>query len=146
MPADDDPRAQLPEAFMDLFEKRALGHLATVMADGTPHVTPVWVDTDGNSVLVNSAEGRVKVKNMQDRPVAGIEILDPDNVQRYLSVRGRVIKMDAGDEAEAHIHKLARRYTDFDRYPDEWRGPGEQRVLFRIEPSHVFGFDPFAQG
>ena len=104
------------------------------MPDGRPQVTPVWVDYDGRYVLINTAEGRQKDKNLQrDRRVA-LSILDPDNPYRYLEVRGRVAERTRNG-AEQHIDSMAKKYLDQDKYP--FRRPGEARVLYKIEPQHV---------
>lgn len=126
--------ASIPEKFKDLFEKKAFANLATVMPDGTPQVTPVWVDYDGNHVLVNSARGRQKDKNMERNPAVSLSIMDPDNPYRYLEVRGRVAEITE-EGAEEHIDKMAKKYMGLDKYP--LRQPGEQRVLYKIEPEHT---------
>ena len=82
--------ATIPEKYLDLFKKKAFANLATLMPDGTPQVTPVWVDYDGNHVLVNTARGRQKDKNMQKNATVSMAILDPDNPYRYLEIRGKV--------------------------------------------------------
>src|SRR6516164_868666 len=76
----------IPDKYLDLFQKRAFANLATLMPDGTPQVTPVWVDWDGTHVLINSARGRQKDKNMQQNAAVSMSILDPDNPYRYLEV------------------------------------------------------------
>lgn len=126
--------ANIPEKYQDLFEKKAFAHLATVMPDGTPQVTPVWVDYDGNHVLVNSARGRRKDKNMERNPAVSLSIMDPDNPYRYLEVRGRVVEITE-EGAEEHIDKMAKKYMGLDKYP--LRQPDEQRVLYKIEPQHT---------
>ncbi len=124
----------IPQAYLDLFKKKAFGNLVTLMPSGQPQVTPVWVDYDGRNVLINTAEGRQKDKNLQrDRRVA-LSILDPDNPYRYLEVRGHVAERTR-DGAEQSIDAMAKRYLDKDTYP--WRQPGEARVLYKIEPEHV---------
>ena len=138
----NDP-VPLPDGFMDLFEKKSYAHLATLSSDGTPHVTPVWVDSDGTHVIVNTAKGRVKANNMAERPQVGIEIMDPENNYRYMSVQGRVVEMIDDDRAEDHIHKMAQRYMDKERYPDSMRFPDEVRVKVLIAPTNVIEFDPF---
>ena len=101
--------ATIPEQFKDLFTKVAFAHLATLMTDGSPQVTPVWVDYDGAYVRVNSAKGRVKDKNMRrDRRVA-LSIQDPDNPYRYLAIQGDVVEITE-DGADAHIDALAKKY------------------------------------
>ena len=121
----------IPEKYVDLFSKKAFANLATVNPDGTPQVTPVWVDYDGTHVLVNSARGRRKDKNMETNPAVAISILDPDNPYRYLEVRGRVAEITE-DGADEHIDKMAKKYLGQDKYP--FRQPGEVRVIFKIQP------------
>jgi PPOX class probable F420-dependent enzyme len=138
-PAEAGP---IPAAFLDLFDKATFAHLATLMPDGTPHVTPVWVDWDGKHVLVNSAAGRQKDLNMARRREVAIEIPDPDNPNRYLHVRGPVVDVTE-DGADAHLDKLARRYLGRDRYPSGWKFPGEIRRIYRIAPRKVSTWDPW---
>ena len=124
----------IPKAYLDLFEKKALAHLATLMADGSPQVTPVWVDYDGTHVLINTAKGRVKAKNLAREPRVAISLSDPDNPYRYLGIQGRVVGMtEAG--GDAHIDKMAKKYLGKDSYPG--RTPGEVRVIVKIAPEKV---------
>ena len=126
--------AAIPEPFKDLFVKVAFAHLATLMPDGSPQVTPVWVDYDGTHIRVNSARGRVKDKNMRrDRRVA-LSIQDPDNAYRYIAVRGEIAEITE-EGADAHIDALAKKYLGKDRYP--FRSPGEVRVIYKIRPDKV---------
>ena len=132
----------IPDEFLDLFQKKTFGHLATLMPDGTPHVTSVYVDYDGRHIIVNSARGRIKDKNMEERPQVAIQIPDPDNSDRYVAVRGPVVEItEVG--ADEHLDKLARRYLDKDAYPPSMRFPGEVRCLYKIEPKHVTTWNPF---
>ncbi len=124
----------IPEDYMDLFQKKAFGHLATVNADGTPQVTPVWIDFDGTHVLVNSARGRKKDKNMERNPAVALSIQDPDNPYRYLEVRGKVDEITESG-ADNHIDAMAKKYIGKDKYP--WKGPTEVRVLYKIRPEHI---------
>ena len=104
------------------------------MPDGTPQVTPVWCDFDGIHVLINSAKGRVKDKNMRRNAKVAISMTDPDNPYRHLAVRGVVVDVtEAG--ADAHIDKLAKHYLGKDVYP--FRQPGEVRVIYKIRPERV---------
>ena len=121
----------LPEGYMDLFEKQAFAHLGTLMENGSPQVTPVWVDYDGTHVRINSAKGRVKDKNMRRDPRVALSIQDPANPYRYLEVRGRVVEITE-DGADDHIDKLAQKYLGKATYP--FRRPGEVRVIYLIEP------------
>ena len=122
----------IPDQYLDLFQKRAFANLATLMPDGTPQVTPVWVDWDGTHVLINSARGRQKDKNMQRSAAVSMSILDPDNPYRYLEVRGKVADItEAG--ADDHIDKMAKKYMGKDKYP--YRRQGEVRVVYKILPT-----------
>lgn len=124
----------IPEKFEYLFGKRSFGHLATLMPDGSPQVTPVWVDYDGQYVLVNSAEGRQKDLNMERDPRVAISIQDPDDPYRYVQVRG-VVEEITTDGADEHIDKQAQKYLDVEEYPH--RSPDEIRKLYKIKPEHV---------
>ena len=127
----------IPAGFVDLFEKKSLAHLATLMPDGTPQVTPVWVEYDGRHVVVNSARGRQKDRNMRANAAVALSICDPDNPYRYLEVRGRVVEITE-QGADAVIDRLAKKYLGKDRYP--FRAPGEVRVTYRIEPTRTTHF------
>ena len=124
----------IPEKYRDLFEKKAFANLATLNADGTPQVTPVWVDFDGDYVLVNSARGRKKDKNMERNRAVALSIQDPDNPYRYVEVRGHVEEITE-EGADQHIDKMAKKYMGVDKYPG--RQSGEVRVLYKIKPEHT---------
>jgi PPOX class probable F420-dependent enzyme len=123
----------IPEKYLDLFQKRAFANLGTIMSDGSPQVTPVWVDYDGKFVRFNSALGRVKDKNVRRDPRVSLSILDPENPYRYLAIRGRVVEITQKG-ADEHIDSLAQKYLG-QAYP--YRQPGEVRVLYKIEPEKV---------
>ncbi|HKV42226.1 MAG TPA: PPOX class F420-dependent oxidoreductase [Blastocatellia bacterium] len=126
--------AGIPDKYKDLFDKKAFANLATVMPDGTPQVTPVWVDYDGVHVIVNSARGRQKDKNMQRNSAVALAIPDPENPYRYLEIRGKVSEItEAG--ADQHIDKMAKKYMGLDQYP--YRRPGEVRVMYKIVPERT---------
>jgi len=125
----------IPEAFSDLLTtKKAFGSLATINADGTPQVTPVWFDWDGSRIRINTAKGRVKDKNLRRTPAVALSIMDPDNPYRYVQVKGRVAAVTESG-ADAHIDALSKKYLGQDRYP--YRKPGEARVTFTIAPDRV---------
>lgn len=128
--------AAIPEAYLDLFKKKAFGSLATLMPDGAPQVTPVWVDYDGQYVIFNSARGRQKDRNVRRDTRVAIAILDPDNPYRYLEVRGRVAEITQ-EGADQSIDNLAKKYLGVDKYP--YAEPGEVRVLYKIRPDHAYG-------
>ena len=124
---------QIPDGFKDILNKRGYAHLATLMQDGSPQVTPVWYDFDGMYIRINSAKGRLKDKNMRRaKQVASIQ--DPDNPYRYLAIRGDIEEITENG-ADAHIDALAKKYLDKDRYP--FRTPGEVRVIYKIRPNKV---------
>ena len=124
----------IPEKFHDLFNKKAFASLATLMPDGKPQVTPVWADFDGEHVIVNSAKGRVKDRNMRRDPRVSLALIDPDNPYRYLQLQGRVVEITE-DGADQHIDKMAKKYMGVDKYP--LRQPGEVRVIYKIEPERA---------
>jgi PPOX class probable F420-dependent enzyme len=128
------PASAIPKSHLDLFEKQAFAHLATLMPDGQPQVTPVWVEFDGRHVIVNTAEGRQKDKNLQRDKRVALSLIDPDNAYRYLEVRGKVVERTHSG-ADANIDKLAKKYLGKDKYP--FRQPNEVRVIYKIEPEHA---------
>jgi len=121
----------MPEKYHDLLtdEKRAFVYLATTMADGSPQVTPVWFNTDGTYILINSARGRVKDHNMRTRPRVALCIADPADPYRYLQLRGRVVEV-THESAEEHINTLSLKYTG-----KPWQHqPGQKRMIYKILP------------
>ena len=104
------------------------------MRDGSPQVTPVWVDYDGKYVRFNSALGRVKDKNIRRDPRVALSIVDPENPYRHLDIRGRVVEISR-EGADEHINRLSKKYLGKDVYPS--RQPGEVRVMYKIEPQKV---------
>jgi PPOX class probable F420-dependent enzyme len=128
--------ATIPASHADLLkEKKAFANLATLNPDGSPQVTPVWVDFDGSHVLVNTAKGRVKTKNLEREPRVALSIADPENPYRYLGIQGRVTGMTESG-ADAHIDKMAKKYMGKDKYP--LRAPGEVRVIVKIAPDKIY--------
>ncbi len=126
--------AKIPEAFRDILDKKTLVHLATTGKDGGPQVSPVWIDREGDLLVVNSARGRVKDRNMKSRARVALSATDPDNPYRALMIQGRVVKITE-DGADAHIDKMAKKYLGQDKYP--FRSPTEVRVKYYIEPLKV---------
>ena len=126
--------AKIPEKYSDLFNKKAFGSLGTLMPDGSPQVTPVWVDRDGDAILVNTAKGRQKDKNIKRDPRVSVTLIDPDNPYRYLEIRGRVVETTEKG-AKDHIDKMAKKYLGVDKYP--YAQPGEVRMLLRIQAERV---------
>jgi PPOX class probable F420-dependent enzyme len=119
----------------EILEGKNFAHLVTLMRDGSPQVTPVWIDVEDGMILVNSAEGRVKTNNVKRDPRVAISIYDEaDPYGGVVSVRGLVKEVTTAG-ADAHIDKMAKKYIGQDKYP--WKQPGEQRVLLKIEPERV---------
>jgi len=126
---------KIDENSAKLIREKNFAFLATVDANGRPQVTPIWVDTDGDHVLLNTALGRVKQKNTNRDPRVAVAVLDMSNPYRYAAIRGRVVEQIPGQMAEDHIDKLAKKYLDKDKYP--FRQAGEKRIILKIVPEHV---------
>ncbi|WP_435123711.1 PPOX class F420-dependent oxidoreductase [Micromonospora tulbaghiae] len=127
--------AILSEEDLALLGEPQLAHVATIEADGTPHVTPVWVDTDGEHIVFNTAKGRQKYLNMSRNPVVAVSVADKADDFRTLWVKGTVEFVTEG--ADEHIDRLAKKYLGQDTYP--WRRPGEERVIVRVTPTEKLG-------
>jgi PPOX class probable F420-dependent enzyme len=126
--------ATIPESHRDILDKRSFAHVATIDNNGAPQVTPVWIDHDGNYILINSQRGRKKDRNLRARSSVGISVTDPDDPYRYLGIQGRVVEISE-EGAEAHIHKLSRKYKGQDYQNLK---PGDVRVIYKIEPTRVW--------
>ncbi|HEX2013631.1 MAG TPA: PPOX class F420-dependent oxidoreductase [Nitrososphaera sp.] len=122
-----------------LFKGKNFAYVATLMEDGSPQVTPVWVDIEDDSILVNTAEGRIKQRNLSRDPRVAISLVDHANPYEMVTVRGRVIEQTRLG-ADEHINKMAKKYLGLERYPH--RTPGEKRVVIRIKPAKVFHQKP----
>jgi len=122
-----------PEEFQDLLSDDSKGflYLATTMKDGSPQVTPVWFDVEGDFIRINTNEGRVKDTNMKARPSVALVIQDPTDPYRYLGVRGEVVEHTT-EGADEHINQLSLKY---DAKPWTWR-PDQKRIIFKIRPLH----------
>jgi PPOX class probable F420-dependent enzyme len=126
--------AKLSEKEAALFRGRNWGTVTTLRSDGSPHSTPVWIDTDGESVIFNTAVGRAKERHLRRDPRVSVVVLPADDQQSgYVSVTGTAEIIEDG--AVDHIHKMAKKYIDQDQYP--WLQPGEQRVIVKITPEKV---------
>ena len=126
--------AELNQTARELIDGKNLAHFVTLMKDGSPQVTPVWVDHDGTHVLVNTAEGRQKPRNLARDSRVAMSIVDNDNLYKYVQIRGKVVEVTR-EGAWEHINKLARKYRGPDtKYPER---PGEQRIIIKILPEFV---------
>jgi PPOX class probable F420-dependent enzyme len=118
-----------------LFENKNFAFVATSMKDGSPHVTPTWVDIEDSYILINTALGRVKQKNVARDPRVSLSVADNNNPYHMVTVNGEIVEQITGEEAEKHIDKLAKKYLNKDKYPG--RAPGEKRILLKIKPKKV---------
>jgi len=125
---------KIPATHADLLDKKAFAHLATLMRDGSPQVSPVWVLQRDGHVVINSAVGRMKDRNIVRDPRVGVSVTDPDNPYRSLMIRGRVVGRET-EGADAEIDALAHKYMGVDTYP--YRAPGEVRVSYTIAVDRV---------
>ncbi|HTR74000.1 MAG TPA: PPOX class F420-dependent oxidoreductase [Solirubrobacterales bacterium] len=131
--------AAIPDEAKHLLENQHFAHIATINSDGTPQVSPVWVGIDGDQVTFNTAEGRIKTKNLASNPAVAISIANQENPYESLIIQGKVTEM-THDGADEDIDALAKRYMGVDEYP--LRQPGEERVIVKIEPEKVHHMNP----
>jgi len=123
----------IPASVRALFEGKNFAHVATLMKDGSPQVSVVWCDIEGDRIIVNTAEGRAKPRNVRRDPRVAVSIADQKNPERAAFIRGRVVEITR-EGAEDHIDKLARKYRGAD-YTDH--SPDRPRVLLYIEADHI---------
>jgi PPOX class probable F420-dependent enzyme len=128
----------LTDSQKKFLEGKNFAFIATLNKDGSPQVTPTWVDTDGKYVLINIATSRHKAKNVKRDPRVAVAVADQSNPYSMVTIRGRVVEQVVGKEAEDHIDKMAKKYIGQEKYP--YRQPGEQRLLLKIEPLKAAGW------
>jgi PPOX class probable F420-dependent enzyme len=119
-----------------LFEGKNLVFIASLMKDGSPQVTPTWVDIEDGTILVNTAVGRTKQKNISRDQRVALALVDQNNQYDMVTARGKVVEQIKGKEAEDHADKLAKKYLGIDKYPR--RTPDEVRILLKIRPEKIF--------
>jgi PPOX class probable F420-dependent enzyme len=127
------------ENIMKLFDGKNFAFLATVKKDGSPQVTPTWIDRDDNIILINTAKGRLKHKNVTRDPRVSISLVDDQNPYSMVTISGRVIEQTT-EGADEHIDKLARKYLNADKYPAH--SPEVKRVILKIKPEKIFFMPP----
>jgi PPOX class probable F420-dependent enzyme len=126
----------LPDDLLALLRGPSPCFISTLMPDGSPQMTEVWVDTDGEHVVINTVDGFLKVRNLQRDPRLAVSVLDPENLMRYFSVRGTVVEMVTEGAAD-HIEMLSQRYLG-EPYP--WYGGRDQtRIKLIIEADRIGG-------
>lgn len=123
--------SDLSEKAIKLLLDKNFGVIAAIKENGFPHVTPVWVDTDGKNVLINTSENRQKTRIMKKNPKVALTVIDNKNPYNRVCIEGEVIEI-TNEGADEHIDKLAKKYLNVDRYP--WRNPKERRVIIKIKP------------
>ena len=126
--------AEISPAFQQLLREPSYCEIATVMPDGSPQITQVWVDTDGEHVLINTPQSSQKVRNVRRDPRVAVNVFDPGNQWRLGNVRGRVVDVTT-EGADAHIDKLAKKYRGQDEYP--YKDPNNPRVIMKIVPEMI---------
>jgi len=128
-------KTQISEPIAKLLEGRNFAFVATLMKDGWPQITPTWVDLEDGKILVNTAEGRLKQKNISRDGRVAISVIDHNNPYHMVTVRGRVVEQ-MKEGADEHIDKLAKKYLGVDKYP--LRSPKEKRIIIKIIPEKVY--------
>lgn len=126
---------EIPRSVRRKLEEKSFWHFVTVNDDGQPTATPVWADVDGEYVIVNTAVGRRKEKNVRREPRVALSMVDLDNPYSWVEIRGRVVEFIEGPDADDSIDALTKKYLDLDEYPNRYRG--ETRVILRIEPTQI---------
>ncbi|HEX8715052.1 MAG TPA: PPOX class F420-dependent oxidoreductase [Solirubrobacteraceae bacterium] len=119
----------------ELLKGKNFANVATLRTDGSVQVAPVWVDVQNGQPVVNSAEGRAWPRNLERDPRVTLTVQNMENPYEYVEIRGTVAER-THDGADAHIDALAKKYMGLDSYP--LRQPGEQRVIIRVQPEHVY--------
>lgn len=122
-----------------LIEDKNLAFVATLMKNDSPQITPVWIDLVDGMILVNTAKGRVKQRNVSRDPRVAISIVDRNNPYNMVTIQGHVVEQTT-ESADKHIDKMAKKYLGVDKYP--FAMPGEERVLLKIVPKKIFHMAP----
>jgi PPOX class probable F420-dependent enzyme len=125
----------LDDSARNMLAGKNFAFVATLFRDGSPQVTPTWVDTDGEHVLINTAMGRVKQKNAKRDPRVAVAVAEQTDPYKMIMIRGRVVEQVTGQVAEDHIDKMAKKYMGLDRYAS--RQPAEKRVILKIKPERI---------
>jgi PPOX class probable F420-dependent enzyme len=130
---------QITEPVAKLLSDKNFAFISTLMSDGSPQVTPTWIDFEDNIILYNTAEGRIKHKNISRDPRVAVSIIDHNNPYNMVSIRGIAIEQ-TNEGADEHIDKLAKKYLGVDKYP--MRSPNEKRIIVKIKPEKIFYIPP----
>ena len=126
----------LPDNLLSLLRQPSTCYVSTIMADGSPQLTQIWVDTDGDHIVINTVEGFVKLRNMERDPRVAVAVADPADARRYLQVRGHVVATTTEGGAE-HIEMLSQKYLG---EPYAWHGGRDSvRVIVTIQADSISG-------
>lgn len=129
---------ELTDKAKALIDAKSFAHVATINKDGSPQVSPVWIERDGDTVIVNSEQKRLKVRNLKRNPAVALSIQDPENPYSYVEIRGKVVEITPEGGFEG-IDRLGKKYMGVDKYPGNQ--PGDVRVQIKIEPTHITGMN-----
>jgi PPOX class probable F420-dependent enzyme len=124
----------LSEKARALIARPVLASLATLNPDGSPQITPLWIDLDGDDVIFNTAQGRKKARNLERDARVAVTVIDPDDQYNVVAFQGTVTDV-ATDGADAHIDALAKKYLGVDSYP--MRREGEVRLRITVRTDHI---------
>lgn len=127
---------ELDQEVREFFEQPNFWHLATVNPDGSPQTTVVWAHARDGKIMVNTALGRIKPRNIAHDPRVALSVYYQENPYANIAVQGRVVEEITGEQADADIDSLSEKYTGKTPYP--WRQPGEERITYLIEPTRVW--------
>lgn len=140
---DDSKRKKsvLNEPVIKIIKDKNFAFLGTIMRDGRPQVSPIWIDIDDNNniILINTAYGRIKQKNITRDPRVSLSLVDKNNPYSMITIQGIVIEQTTIG-ADEHIDKLAKKYLNIDRYPSH--SPSIQRVICKIKPEKMYYLPP----
>lgn len=126
---------EFTDSAFELFKGKNFAFVGSVMSDGSPQVTPVWVDFDGQYILVNTAEGRTKHRNLTRDPRVAVSVIDSQNPYNMVTVKGKVVEQTTSG-ADEHIDKLTKKYLGIEKYP--YRNPEEIRIILKIKPEKIY--------
>ena len=126
---------EMTESTVNLFKEKNIAFVASLMNDGSPQITPVWIDYDGQFLLINTAEGRTKQKNFARDQRIAISVMDQNNPYNVVTIRGKVVEQTTNG-ADEHVDRLAKKYLGVDKYP--FRAPDEKRIILKIKPEKIY--------
>lgn len=126
---------EMTESTVNLFKEKNIAFVASLMNDGSPQITPVWIDYDGQFLLINTAEGRTKQKNFARDQRIAISVMDQSNPYNVVTIRGKVVEQTTNG-ADEHVDRLAKKYLGVDKYP--FRAPDEKRIILKIKPEKIY--------